>query len=602
MVTAKQMMKAKELFGGLGLALVLTGCDLGDYLAAGSFYNSGSLAETEESAASGSTASTSSIDCIGPVLSGSGDPCFSQDSGKTGLYDFNLRPTSFPLHTHVDPSDLTLPYLSGVVTASDEEGALYVLRSVRNKVSGSPSGNPGFEFSKIPLKSAGNPVWQKDFPNTTSGDVASAILVDTPQGGIRHIYVAYTSGGVGSTRSVFLCRYRENLSDLYYPIALDTTWAGSTGCAKIYSDDGFEPGFATAAERLDTLYSGSILYSAQTHRVHLAFHHGSDGTRRVVLAATVSQSGSDKVLIAPFRISDGTLSRPGPITGMNAVHHFAINTNNQGNTFALSGGSNRPLKVFALETDRDESAPSTAFLGVQFENPVLSAANGGGNRVEHLIYKLKNDLTVDLDFGGNGKEAIYIPADQGGLPGTVIRLNTRPESDARSVPALKISNGRLYVAGLHADSGPVGNMGYKILRFSTSATSYSPDASSVTFAATLCSRKATPALATQANSAGLLFACSQDHSSAPSTPDNALVRAHDGLTLANSQRYSQSCGNGGLCIEGAFDNLPGAATGTFSPGIQLVRDDARGQWLLRFVSLYPNGLGDFYPQVLQLGY
>lgn len=490
------------------------------------------------------------------------DPCFGNDPETKGIYRLGLETDTF----QAMQTDMTLANGQAhtiPVTTTDSEGNFYAVYPVLNNnlsaarlvqikkyQSGQGTENSGFSYPLI-TNTGG--------PGASNHLTVSAVkVVDGPSTQLRHIYLGGTSYNPITLQHFFaVCRMVEDFSTTPSTVGMDETFFAGGSCAVLSSSSMNNYGIGAAD------YSPRPAYLSP---VHLALHTGSDGHQRVVMLGTaVKQSDSRHyVIIAPIR-TDGSEISGTPGTGLNSIFSAPFDTSGKSSTFNLVGSA-RAIRVSAVETDSTDSAASNIYMLLAVTNNEVGYTVGDSTApVEHLILRLGSNLGPDSAFAVNlsGVGALYIPATLDGSapfsasssPG-VRALNTRMWSTAQNSADLKVHDSKIYVLGLHQDISHAEpqSLGYRLLRFSTAASSHIPDAESFTSMNTLCGPQASPRLSVQQNSGDLLIACSQKG------PSNSILRAHSGQTLTVQQQMGGLGTNYASITENTHNDLQGKFT------------------------------------------
>jgi hypothetical protein len=469
-----------------------------------------------------------------------------------------------------------------IITATSETGDLYFayphlastfmgnqVRFQLGKLSSDQRSIQNLDFSPITLS------------NTGSVAVTDLLVDKLDTNGHRYLYYAGTYNISPGVHQFFVCRMVENPHNQFFED--DTFGGGSSNCRDLGSGD----------------LGGKNPRAGGYSPVHLAFHLGTDGVRRVIAVGAAVDVGSvNYVILMPFR-TDGT-GISGSSAGLNASTTIVFTTAAQGPNFTTSGFDMRKLRVFGLESENptEDFNPTELYLGLQFENPQNSAGAttfktwDGQYRFEHFILRLNDELGEDSTFGEPtySKPGIYIPADETGMTSGIVALNTRPYSTATSIPVMRVNQGSIYLAGLHRNHADLLSVAppslfYRLIKFSTLTTSNVPTVSSFTTTATFCNIAATPALALSKSGDNLLIACSQSNGG---TAYNYILREHDTSSLAIRQRMGTADGNFTYFGTG-FEGLS-----ALSPSLNLYDDDEAGGTFL-YTGWIENTSGDFYP-------
>jgi hypothetical protein len=517
------------------------------------------------------------LTCLTPgdlPTTGSVDPCFGNRTDEPGYFDFSLLTALLsPFYTTLSGTDdRSIGYL---VTETDDEGALWVAYPHLS----SNATDIHFQIVKLnPNQSASpTPVFYTD-SSSSSGIAITDLLIDEKdsQAGLRYIYYAGTQHN-NVDHGFLLCRLVEDLTTSQ--LSADITFnAGTSHCVS----------FSSSLLSL----SGYSPQPASTDPVHIAFHLGSDSVRRVILIGNATSAGTDFITIIPVRVSDGTIGGAG---AFNTITKLSFNTQFQGTSFDLIGMTSRSIRIFGFETDpQDGFSPANIYVGVEFLNDEDSAGTPGAftnvngtARAEHYLYRLDSSL-AEAGFGQafGPKSGVYIPAAPGSDPNTF--LNNRPRSTATSLSSLKVSNGKIYVLGLHINQGDAtlatASLGYKLLQFPTNASTSVATSTQAISTGTLCNLAANPAL-TVGQENLLVVGCSQ--SLAPEG-NNFLIREHSTADLTVMDRMGETDDANALYTPG-FDGLT-----QHSPSLNLFFDNELGGHVL-----YRGLISDSYPVIIR---
>ena len=513
-------------------------------------------------------------------LQGAGipDPCFGNNADEAGGFAFSLLPTIFKIfHTSLaGVDDVAINYM---VTDTDEDGALWMAHPylADNAI------DIYYQISKLKPSQSNDPVPLTYLATDASGLALTDLLIDQKDDSNRRaIYYAGTiHTGAANIHQFFLCRLIEDLTA--GTLTQDMSFGMITHCRY----------FPSAS-----IGMGYNAIPASMKPVRICFHLGSDGVRRVILVG-ISSNGSDNITIVPVKISDGMIS--GPPGALNTITKYDIRTTGQGPTLASDPANTRSIRIFGLETDPlDGYSPSQIYVGFEFLNDEdfegdqsSSAAgnfktfDGPNPRAEHFIYRLNSNLS-DTGFGQNYgfREGIYLPAETSDGTSQSF-LNSRSISTASSLSTMRVSNGQIYVLGLHVDHNTLSSspsvLGYKVLKYPTNANNSVASQTVWTSSATSCNLTANPSLAVSRDDL-IVVGCSQSN-----TPDpNFLIREHSPANLAVLNRIGKTENEYSIMTKG-FEGLT-----THSPSLNLYYDEKLGGNIL-----YRGWISLVYPQIIR---
>jgi hypothetical protein len=515
--------------------------------------------------------------CIpNPSVPGQADACFGNSDSTPGNYRLALDSTNYaPMRTDITSTTAAVP--TSLVSATASDGTQYMaypiladglvkttIVELKKSQTGPTSTDPGLVLA--PFVNEGR-----------SAAVTDLEIEEGPSSNIRYLYYAGTQYNTMTTEhEFFVCR-----------VSIDS--GGSSGFDPTFYNGG--PCASFDQNDLDLLVSGTagVPIAAFKSPVHLAFHVGADGTRRVVLAGMALDVMVTKAVFIPICTDGSGICGAGSLGQVTAMDlrtddDDAIVTSFESNSGTLS---KRKFYIAALETNQDETAPSALYVLLSFFNEQVMTSTfdtDPSNKVaEHFLFRLNSSLDHDNAFGAPYTfRGIYLPqANQSWA------LHTRPWSTSSNSARMKVG-ASIYILGTHSLTGNTSEPGfaaYKLIKYSTSAASDMPSGYHSTSQNTMCSLKASPSLVLKSADEGLIVACAQ------STVANTLIREHTSALTVDT-RQGNPGGNYAAFIENSFTSL----SGTFGPGLSLFRDDSAGTNSLYTVWLERSGTS-YYPAV-----